>query len=56
MHYGEYFITVQLPFLQQKKQCFWLPELASESTACKERDLVCLHKITSGLVGCKKRL
>jgi len=20
-----------------KKQCFWLPELANESTACKER-------------------
>jgi len=37
-----------------KKQCFWLPELANESTVCKERDLVCLHKITSGLVGCKK--
>ena len=39
-----------------KKTVFWLPELANESTACNERDLVCLHKITSGLVGCKKRL
>ena len=38
VHYGKYFITVQLPFLQQKKNSvFGFQNLQNESTACKER-------------------